>query len=519
MIHLRLFCLSISLLFACLYPASQAIAGVAVVKSVPIEKLAEAPQNLTFYIYKYKDDSEPTLVQQFGPGEWQLNGNIDENTDTLRFQVTLNDLEQFSGDKVWVQMAVDGVLTAGLTPLVTIEPGISVEGFVESRVLGFKFPDGTTQITAADGDNLGNHIATQNIQLGSFWLSGDADNEGIQVDTSGKVGVAAAPGSANFQVAGTDGVLFSGTLDEGSIPASGAGTRMMWYPKKAAFRAGGTSSSQWDVANIGRFSTAMGASPTASGDYSTAMGASTTASNDFSTAMGFATIASGNSSNAMGRYTLARSYAETVIGAYNTDYTPLSTSSWEASDRLFVIGNGPDLGNRSDALTVLKNGKVILNGFLQLSQLSAAGSIDLCRNPFNLVAQCSSSGRYKDNIQPLELGLETVHKLQPVMFDWKTNGQHDLGFVAEDVAAIDPLLVVYNDSGEIEGVKYKQLTAVLVNAIQSQQSQYASLQAQNTTLQAEVATLRKQQQHYARMVMEIKQQLEQRPLLTSLNLN
>ncbi|MEM6346034.1 MAG: tail fiber domain-containing protein [Bacteroidota bacterium] len=38
-------------------------------------------------------------------------------------------------------------------------------------------------------DNLGDHIATQNIQLGSNYLSGDGDSEGIYVNADGNVGI------------------------------------------------------------------------------------------------------------------------------------------------------------------------------------------------------------------------------------------------------------------------------------------------------------------------------------------
>ncbi|MEM6264572.1 MAG: tail fiber domain-containing protein [Bacteroidota bacterium] len=38
-------------------------------------------------------------------------------------------------------------------------------------------------------DNLGNHVATQNLVMGSNWLSGDGDNEGIVIDNLGNVGI------------------------------------------------------------------------------------------------------------------------------------------------------------------------------------------------------------------------------------------------------------------------------------------------------------------------------------------
>ena len=47
--------------------------------------------------------------------------------------------------------------------------------------------------------------------------------------------------------------------------------------------------------------------------------------------------------------------------------------------------------------------------------------------------------------------------------------------VAEEVAAVAPLLTTHNADGGIEGVKYPQLTVVLVNAIKEQQKQIGAL--------------------------------------------
>ncbi|MFA5131421.1 MAG: furin-like repeat-containing protein [Patescibacteria group bacterium] len=43
--------------------------------------------------------------------------------------------------------------------------------------------------TATGGDDLGSHIATQNIQLSNYWLSGDGGNEGVFVNAAGSVGI------------------------------------------------------------------------------------------------------------------------------------------------------------------------------------------------------------------------------------------------------------------------------------------------------------------------------------------
>ncbi len=113
----------------------------------------------------------------------------------------------------------------------------------------------------------------------------------------------------------TNGFVVTGTESSGVIPTSGEGTRIMWYPRKAAFRVGQVTGDRWDDANIGLRSIAMGRNTMASGIGSTAMGASTTASGTASTAMGVSTTASGGGSTAMGWGTEARGDGSTAMGS------------------------------------------------------------------------------------------------------------------------------------------------------------------------------------------------------------
>ncbi|MBK6963259.1 MAG: hypothetical protein IPH20_04785 [Bacteroidales bacterium] len=174
---------------------------------------------------------------------------------------------------------------------------------------------------------------------------------------------------------GDGNILFMGEWKgtPGPVPALNAGTRMMWYPDKSAFRAGRVTSAQWNTENIGNYSSATGFNTTASGSFANAWGSVTTASGAQSTAWGFNNIASGTSSTAWGENTTAPSFAETVFGFNNTVYTPASTTAWVAGDRLFVIGNG-SAGN-SDALVMLKNGNTGLGTSSPTQRLEVAGSI------------------------------------------------------------------------------------------------------------------------------------------------
>lgn len=154
-------------------------------------------------------------------------------------------------------------------------------------------------------------------------------SSGIHYD-SGNVGLGIQYPSANLQVVGIDGVVFEGTSNSGTIPKQGSGTRLMWYPRKGAFRAGYTSN-EWDDLNIGIYSTAMGGFTKASGAYSTAMGSSATASGDASTAMGQTTTASGVNSVAMGGQTRATGNYSTAMGLGTEASGTYSTAMGDAT--------------------------------------------------------------------------------------------------------------------------------------------------------------------------------------------
>jgi len=158
-------------------------------------------------------------------------------------------------------------------------------------------------------------------------LGGDTATETYDVTDSGD--------NVLFRVQGDADALFNGTWGTGTIPASGSGVRMMWYPSKGAFRVGRVGGQFWDDSNIGLNSTAMGYNTTASGSSSTAMGTSTTATGSNSTALGVGIISD--------RAT------QTVVGTFN-----------EASDdnEVFVVGCGWDNSNRDNAFEVIFFGDI-----------------------------------------------------------------------------------------------------------------------------------------------------------------
>lgn len=115
--------------------------------------------------------------------------------------------------------------------------------------------------------------------------------------------VVRAGGQTRFRVNVDGGSLFGGTYDggfSGGIPAEGAGTRMMWHPRKAAFRAGHVNGTQWDDANVGEYSFALGEDVRAIGSHGVAFGLRSQAASTASFAVGEDNTANGAASVALG---------------------------------------------------------------------------------------------------------------------------------------------------------------------------------------------------------------------------
>lgn len=111
-----------------------------------------------------------------------------------------------------------------------------------------------------------------------------------------------------------NGFVATGTWGTGKIPATGSGTRLMWYPRKGALRAGTVAGSQWDDVNIGSGSVAFGLSSIASGTNAFAAGTNSVASGNSAFAMGFLSGATGNYSAAVGYGAKAEGSASIALG-------------------------------------------------------------------------------------------------------------------------------------------------------------------------------------------------------------
>ncbi len=156
-----------------------------------------------------------------------------------------------------------------------------------------------------------------------------------------------------------NGFVVAGATGTGSIPATGAGTRLMWYPGKAAFRAGSIQSSQWDDASIGTNSVAMGRDVMASNYYATALGISTVASGIGSTALGGYTQATGDYSlaaiqgaHADGSHSVAIGNNTHATGSYAI---ALGANSYASGNFSMALGQAASTASHSGSFVYADN--------------------------------------------------------------------------------------------------------------------------------------------------------------------
>ena len=96
-----------------------------------------------------------------------------------------------------------------------------------------------------------------------------------------------------------------------------------------------------------------------------------------------------------------------------------------------------------------------------------------------------SSRRFKTNIQPLAGALDRVTQLQGVSYESNLDGRHEIGVIAEDVDQIVPEVVSRDpNTNQVQGVDYSRLSALLIEAVKSQQAEIQELKDQVEQLKA-----------------------------------
>jgi hypothetical protein len=143
-----------------------------------------------------------------------------------------------------------------------------------------------------------------------------------------------------------------------------------------------------------------------SGSYNTAIGSS--ALNSLTT----------------GSYNVAIGYNANVANSSNSRATAIGYLAIARQDDHIAIGTASQSATICSDIAPASGYKLTISGAIQATSYNA-----------------TSDRRLKSNIQILSNQSKTILEVMPVTFDWKVDGRHDIGFIAQDVYKAYPELL------------------------------------------------------------------------------
>ncbi len=249
-----------------------------------------------------------------------------------------------------------------------------------------------------------------------------------------------------------------------------------------------------DTTAIGAF--ALAANTT--GTYNTALGNNALQANS-----------SGASNTAVGYWAL-----QANTGNNNTanGYQALLTNStgsnniavgYQAGSEVTTGSNNIEIGSKGAAT----DGKLIRIGtegiqdgtfIAGIYNVPLSGNTVVVNSNGRLGVAAVSSERFKTAIAPMGSETAKLEQLRPVTFKLKTDakGTRQYGLIAEEVAKVYPELVIRDDNGRIDGVRYDELAPMLLNEMQKQQT---TIKAQADKADAQAVEFRAMKEQLAEL--------------------
>ncbi len=184
------------------------------------------------------------------------------------------------------------------------------------------------------------------------------------LDTAGRFGLGTTTPEFKLDLNNDGSIIARGTYGSGdTLTTTGAGTRLIWYSQKSAFRAGTVTGSAWDNANIGPYSFSGGYDNLVNGDGATGFGYTNTVSGSQAFAVGYLntssnlrTVALGYNNTASGQYSVAIGDGNIANNVGGSHTVAIGYGNISNGDYSVAIGNqNNSTGSSSLAVGVATN--------------------------------------------------------------------------------------------------------------------------------------------------------------------
>jgi len=163
------------------------------------------------------------------------------------------------------------------------------------------------------------------------------------------------------------------------------------------------------------------------------------------------------------------------------------TNVTTGNDNIYIANTGPTAAlPESDTIRIGQQGTQTATFIAGFSDTVITGR-PVVVTPFGQLGVQLSSARFKEAIKSMEKASESILSLRPVTFHYKTDtkGTPQFGLIAEEVAKVNPGLVLPDKEGKPYTVRYDAVNAMLLNeflkehrTVQEQQKEIDVLRAE-----------------------------------------
>jgi hypothetical protein len=214
----------------------------------------------------------------------------------------------------------------------------------------------------------------------------------------------------------------------------------------------------------------------------------------------------------------SRALENNTIGSLNTAIGELTLLNNTIGTNNIALGDaaGISVATASNVIAIGSAGADVSNscfiGRIRGVTTANADAIPVLIDSAGQLGTISSSRRFKNEIKPMAKASETILALKPVTFHYKSDktGTSQFGLIAEEVAEVNPDLVVRDEKGDIYTVRYDAVNAMLLNEFLKAHRQIQEQEATLTQLKSDSArqeaTIVIQEQEIKALTADLKEQ-------------
>ena len=367
---------------------------------------------------------------------------------------------------------------------------LEVSGTIRSTTGGFKFPDGTTQTTAATGTASGNTLDQAYDQGGpgaGRMINADAGAVNITgpngLTVTGKIGIGTNSPSDNLEISENKDGFVGMTIS--NTNTSSNSSEGIYFNNEDGSLAG---ISLYDVNHV--YPSQMhiyNNRPLGSIHFSTQGEKKMTLANDGNLGIGTTNPQQKLHVNGLARFDVGGGQINISTPGNNPGIISFAQNGHR---RDLVFGEGGIMLVASTSSSAPANGiQIGENGYVGINlgpNFLPINILEIQQNsPTDPIADAwttYSSKRWKTNIESINNATNIIEHLRGVTYDWKENGKHDIGLIAEEVGEVIPEIVAYEENGiDAKSIDYARIVAVLIEGMKEQQEKI-NLQ-QNTMIE------------------------------------